>query len=277
MSITQSNTVAPKRGGRNGRTPSGSVLRPDGSRDVELPLREHLLELRSRLIKATLAVVITTGISLTFAEYEVGLLSRLAEGHTLIALKPTETFVAYIKVAFLTGIAMSMPLLVYQLFRFIAPGLTQREKRLILFSLPAITLLFAGGVLFCYTIVLPSALEFLLNFGEKYVENTPTISDFLSFVTRFLMAMGLAFETPLIIFLLAKLGVATPQRLKRFRRWAYVLSFILAAIITPTPDPINQTIVAVPIILLYEFGTLLSKLANRQPRQKKAKAAAGSQ
>jgi sec-independent protein translocase protein TatC len=274
MSITQSNRVAPKRGGRNGRTPSGSVLRPDGSRDVELPLREHLLELRSRLIKATLAVVVTTGISLTFAEYEVGLLSRLAEGHTLIALKPTETFVAYIKVAFLTGIAMSMPLLVYQLFRFIAPGLTQREKRLILFSLPAITLLFAGGVLFCYFIVLPSALDFLLNFGEKYVENTPTISDFLSFVTRFLMAMGLAFETPLIIFLLAKLGVATPQRLKRFRRWAYVLSFILAAIITPTPDPINQTIVAVPIILLYEFGTLLSNLANRQPRQKKAKAAA---
>jgi sec-independent protein translocase protein TatC len=246
-----------------------SVIRPDGSRDVELPLTEHLRELRSRLIKATLAVVLTTGISLTFAEQEVALLSRLAEGHPLIALKPTETFVAYIKVAFITGIAMSMPLLVYQLFRFIAPGLTRRERRLILVSLPAITLLFAGGVLFCYFIVLPSALEFLLNFGKEHVTVTPTVSDFLSFVTRFLMAMGLAFETPLIIFLLAKLGVATPRRLRRFRRWAYVLAFILAAIITPTPDPINQTIVAVPIILLYELGTLLARLAVREPKPAK--------
>ena len=267
MSTTQPQTS--RFGRRRGGAPKPQVtpvLRPDGSRDVELPLVEHLRELRSRLVKATLAVVITTGISLTFAEQEVALLARLAGEHQLIALKPTETFVAYIKVAFITGIAMAMPLLVYQLFRFIAPGLTRKEKRLILFSLPAITVLFAGGVLFCYFIVLPSALEFLLNFGAQYVLNTPTVSDFLSFVTRFLMAMGLAFETPLIIFLLAKLGVATPKRLRRFRRWAWVLAFILAAIITPTPDPINQIIVAVPIILLYEFGTLLARLAVREPK-----------
>jgi sec-independent protein translocase protein TatC len=227
---------------------------------------EHLRELRSRLVKATLAVVLTTAISLTFAEQEVALLSSLAGDHQLIALKPTETFVAYIKVAFITGIAISMPLLVYQLFRFIAPGLTRREKRLIIFSLPAVTLLFAGGVLFCYFVVLPGALQFLLNFGSQHVTATPNVSEFLSFVTRFLLLMGLAFETPLIIFLLAKLGVATPKRLRRFRRWAYVLAFILAAIITPTPDPINQIIVAVPIILLYELGTLLARLAVREPK-----------
>ena len=247
-------------------------MRPDGSRDVELPLMDHLRELRNRLVKAVLAVFITTMISLIFAEQEVGLLAQLAEAHLqegqkLIALKPTETFIAYIKVAFITGLAMSMPLLVYQLFQFVAPGLTKREKRLIIVSLPAITLLFVGGVLFCYFIVLPSTLGFLLNFGSQNVENTPTISEFLSFVTRFLFAMGVVFETPLIVFLLAKLGVATPKRLRRFRRWAYVLAFILAAIITPTPDPVNQIIVAVPIIILYEFGALLARVAVREPKK----------
>jgi sec-independent protein translocase protein TatC len=240
-------------------------IRPDGSRDVELPLIEHLRELRSRLVKAALAIAITTGLSLTFADQEVGILRQLADGHKLIALKPTETFVAYVKVSFITGIALSMPLLVYQLFQFLAPGLTRKERRWILISLPAVTLFFVAGVVFCYFLVLPSALNFLLNFGTG-VEITPTISDFLSFVTRFLMAVGLAFETPIIIFILAKLGVATPKRLSKFRRWAYVLAFVIAAIITPTPDPINQTIVAVPIIILYELGLIFARLGLRTPK-----------
>jgi sec-independent protein translocase protein TatC len=264
-----STQASPRRGlpfRRRPRVTREVQIRPDGSRDVELPLIEHLRELRSRLIKTALAVAITTGLSLTFAQQEVGLLVQLAAGHKLIALKPTETFVAYLKVAFITGIAMSMPLLVYQLFRFLAPGLTRKERRWILVSLPAVTLFFLVGVLFCYFLVLPSALNFLLNFGGTQVESTPTISEFLSFVTRFLMAVGLAFETPIIIFILAKLGVATPKRLSKFRRWAYVLAFVAAAIITPTPDPINQTIVAVPIILLYELGLIFARLGVRTPK-----------
>ncbi|HKP53444.1 MAG TPA: twin-arginine translocase subunit TatC [Chloroflexia bacterium] len=266
-------TTAPSSGLRSGsrrkkRAPQGTVqIRPDGSRDIELPLREHLVELRSRLIKAALAVIITTGISLTFAEQEVSLLASLAgKDHHLIALKPTETFVAYIKVAFITGIAASMPIIVYQLFRFMAPGLQKREKQWILWSLPGITLFFVLGVLFCYFIVLPSALEFLLNFGGGIVVSTPTVSEFLSFVTRFLFAVGIAFETPLIVFMLAKLGVATPKRLSKFRRWAIVLAFVIAAIITPTPDPINQVIVAIPIIILYEIGVLFARLGVRTPK-----------
>src|SRR5438874_1802509 len=264
------NTSAPPSGSRQRfrrakRSSQGvAQIRPDGSRDVELPLREHLVELRDRLIKASLAVVITTALSLIFAEQEVGLLASLVgPGHHLIALKPTETFVAYIKVAFITGLAASMPIIVYQLFRFVAPGLEKREKRWILLSLPGITLFFVLGVLFCYFIVLPSALQFLLNFGGDLVQNTPTVSEFLSFVTTFLLAVGLSFETPLIIFMLAKLGVATPKRLSRFRRWAIVLAFVIAAIITPTPDPVNQTIVAIPIILLYELGTVFARFAHR--------------
>jgi sec-independent protein translocase protein TatC len=250
--------------GRKKPAPNYSVqIRPDGSRDVELPLREHLRELRDRIIKAFLAVVLTTGLSLTFAEQEVRILVQLAEPHNLIALSPTETFVSYLKVAFYTGLALSMPLLVYQLFRFVAPGLTRSERRWVLSSLPAVTLFFVAGILFCYFVVLPGALDFLLGFGGGIIENTPTVSNFLSFVTRFLMAVGIAFETPVIIFVLSKLGVATPARLRRFRRGAYVLAFVLAAIITPTPDPVNQTIVAVPIILLYELGTLFARFASR--------------
>jgi sec-independent protein translocase protein TatC len=258
--------------GRKKRAPQGTVqIRPDGSRDIELPLKEHLVELRSRLMKAALAVFILTIISLTFAEQEVGLLASLAEpylpdGQKLLALKPAETFMAYLKVAFITGIAASMPIIVYQLFRFMAPGLQKRERRWIFWSLPGITFFFVLGVLFCYFLVLPSTLEFLLNFGERYVDNTPQISEFLSFVTRFLFAVGVAFETPLIIFMLAKLGVATPKRLSKFRRWAIVLAFVIAAIITPTPDPTIQIVVAVPIIILYEIGIIFARIGVRAPK-----------
>src|SRR5436190_16512754 len=117
-------------------------IRPDGSRDVELPLREHLIELRNRLIKAMLAVVLTTGLAIFFMNDIAKLLTRLAVGHDLIAISPTETFVAYSKMAFYVGMSISMPLIVYQLFRFLAPGLTKNERRWVLASLPAVTLLF---------------------------------------------------------------------------------------------------------------------------------------
>jgi sec-independent protein translocase protein TatC len=264
-----STAASPKRRlplpGRGRRTtpPPQVHIRPDGSRDVELPIIEHLRELRSRLIKAVLAVVLSTAVCLVFAEQMIDILVNLAGDHQLIALKPTETFVAYVKVAFYAGIALSMPILVYQLFRFLAPGLTRGERRWVLISIPGITLFFLSGLVFCYFIVLPSALDFLLNFGTEKILNMPSVSEFLSFVTRFLLAVGIAFQTPVIIFLLSKLGVATPKRLRRFRRWAFVLAFILAAIITPTPDPVNQIIVAVPIAILYEVGVIFARLGSR--------------
>ncbi|HEX8600251.1 MAG TPA: twin-arginine translocase subunit TatC [Chloroflexia bacterium] len=246
-----------KRGGQPQRT---GRRRPDGTRDVEMSLIDHLREFRDRLIKAAVSVVLLTALSFVFVEQEIQLLLRMAGDRKLLAITVTETFVAYVKVSLITGIALSMPVLVYQLFQFLAPGLTKNEKRWILLSLPGVMFFFVLGVVFCYVLVLPSALEFLLNFGTPQIEIQPTISEYMSFVTNFMLAMGLAFETPLIIFILSKVGVATPARLKRFRRWAYVLAFIVAAIITPTPDPVNQIYVAVPIILLYELGILFAWL-----------------
>src|SRR5438445_5735506 len=175
LRITNMSTTAlPKRPhrrlpfGRGNAAPEQPVqIRPDGSRDVELPLREHLIELRNRLIKAAAAVIITTVISILFMNDEARLLTQIAHGHPLIAISPTETFVAYLKMAFYTGIAVSMPLIIYQLFRFLAPGLTKNERRWILASLPAVTIFFILGVLFCYFVVLPSAIGFLLNFGQE--------------------------------------------------------------------------------------------------------------
>jgi sec-independent protein translocase protein TatC len=223
----------------------------------------HLLELRSRLVKCAIALALTTGFCLLFVNQEVDILVSRAAPHNLQALKPTEAFVAYIQVAFYTGIALAMPILVYQLFRFLAPGLTKMERRWILISLPAVTFFFALGLVFCYVLVLPSALDFLLNFGSSAIEIQPTISEFLSFVTHFFLAVGLAFELPVIIFILSKLGIATPKRLSKFRRWSIVLAFVIAAIITPTPDPINQTYVAIPLIILYEIGVLFARLGAR--------------
>lgn len=241
-------------------------IRPDGSRDVELPLIEHLRELRSRLVKAAIAVALATALSFLFIDQTMALLLDPVGGITLIAIAPTETFINYLKVAFYTGIAISMPLLVYQIFRFLAPGLTRTERRWVLLSLPAVTFLFVLGLVFCYSVLLRPALGFLLGFGGGRVQNMPSISLYLSFVTRFLMAVAIAFQTPVIVFLLSKLGVATPKRLARFRRWAYVLAFVIAAIITPTPDPVNQSFVAIPIILLYELGIVFARIGAR-PRQ----------
>jgi sec-independent protein translocase protein TatC len=243
-------------------------LRPDGTRDVEMPLIEHLREFRDRLIKAALTVVLFTALSFVFVDREIALLLSMTDGRPLLAITVTEKFIAYVKVALITGIALSMPVLVYQLFQFLAPGLTKNEKRWIFISLPGVMFFFVLGVVFCYVVVLPSALEFLLNFGDPQIEIQPTISEYLGFVTNFMLALGLAFETPLIIFILSKVGVATPKRLRRFRRWAYVLAFVVAAIITPTPDPVNQTYVAIPIILLYELGILFAWLG--RPRIKTA-------
>jgi sec-independent protein translocase protein TatC len=266
-----STTATPRRrlrlplpGGRKSGPPVR--IRPDGSRDVELPLIEHLRELRSRLMKAAASIVLATVVSFLFVDQTMALLLAPAGNVEFIAIAPTETFINYLKVALYTGVAISMPLLVYQVFRFLAPGLTRTERRWVLLSLPAVTFLFVLGLVFCYSVLLTPALGFLLGFGGGRIVNMPSISLYLSFVTRFLLAVAIAFQTPVIVFLLSKLGVATPKRLAKFRRWAYVLAFVLAAIITPTPDPVNQSFVAIPIILLYELGIIFARIGGR-PRK----------
>jgi sec-independent protein translocase protein TatC len=178
-----------------------------------------------------------------------------------VSASPTTNIVVFTKVALISGVALAMPVLVYQLISFIAPGLTRQEKRYLYFVLPGATLSFVVGVAFAYFVMLPTAIPFLKGFLGDIIEPTWFIDRYVSFITSLLFWVGLSFETPLLIFFLAKLGIITPAVLSRNRKYAVLIIAVLAAVITPTPDPFNMLLVMLPLILLYEIGILLAKLA----------------
>lgn len=242
-------------------------------RDRELSLSQHLQELRRRLLICVLALVLGTMIAFAFWEQAVELLKRPAQelndgqGVRLIATQVTETLTTSFKISLSGGLVLAFPVILYQVIRFVAPGLTGREKRLLFLFIPAAMLAFAGGVAFAYFVLTPQALPFLLSFGGDVVEQQPRISSLVDVMLRLLLWMGIVFQTPLIMYMLAQLGIVNAAVFSRFRRFWLIVAFILAAIITPTPDPINQALVAAPLLLLYELGILLAKLAGRRRRR----------
>jgi sec-independent protein translocase protein TatC len=241
--------------------------RPVARVETHMPLVKHLEELRDRMVKSVLAIVLTTAVAFLFIERIMGVLIDLAGTHTVQAIDPTETFTTYFKVALTVGIGLAMPILVYQLMRFLAPGLTRGEKRILYFSLPFVAISFVAGAAFCYYVVLPSALNFLLSFGDPRILKQVSLTKFVSFVSSFMLAVGASFELPLVVFLLAKLGIVSHKRLGKWRKFALLLSFAVAAMITPTPDPFNQAMVGVPLFLLYELGVQLSRFARKKPTE----------
>jgi sec-independent protein translocase protein TatC len=238
-------------------TPSPGL---DGEPGV-MTLGEHLIELRDRLIHTAIAVVITCAICGVFIERIMGILTGMAGDTRLLALAPTEMFITYFKVAVFSGIALAMPVIIYELLAFLAPALTKKEKKYIFLAIPFVMIAFVCGLIFGYYIVIPSALRFLLHFGESYADIRPSMGEYFSFITTFLLAVGLVFETPIVIFFLAKLNIVSVKRLTKMRKFVVLGVFVVAAIITPTPDPFNQIIVAVPMYLLFEIGILLARLA----------------
>jgi sec-independent protein translocase protein TatC len=229
--------------------------------DKKLTVTGHLQELRSRLIKSAIALGIGIGISFPLAYYIFDILkSRLPADINLVFVNVTEMLGTYMKVALYCGIALALPYLIYQLVMFFAPALRDNEKRYLYFSMPVVVLLFAAGVCFAYFIFLPPSLKFLLTFAGNIAQPMITISSYVTVVVRLLFAVGLVFEIPLVITLLARLGVVSPQKLAKGRKWAVLAAFVLGAIITPTVDPVNQTLVAVPIVVLYELSIWLAKL-----------------
>ena len=227
----------------------------------EMTIIEHLEELRSRIIKIGIAVVISTLIAFLFTPriFEV-LKLPLPTDVELHQIEVTESFVVFFKIALLSGALLSLPVALYQVIRFVAPGLTRKEKRYLFLMLPFVSLFFALGVLFGYFVLLPSALKFLLGNFAGIAEPTIRVSDYITFVLTILFWMGVGFQMPLVIFMLAKVRVLTPQRLASYRKYAMLCMFVIAAVITPTPDPLNQTLVAVPLYLLYEIGVVLARL-----------------
>ena len=224
----------------------------------------HLTELRQRLLKSLIALAITTAVSFAFAKHIFDILISPAGDINLIFVEMTEMIGTYMKVSFASGIALAMPYLIYHLLMFVSPALTTKEKKYVYLILPWVTFMFIAGVVFGYFILVPPATKFLISFGSDIAIPQIKIGNYISIVTRLLLCIGVAFETPVVILFLARLGVVTSKMLSRKRRHAIVIALILAAIITPTFDPVNQSLVAVPLIVLYEMSIWLAKLVERR-------------
>ncbi len=230
----------------------------------KMPIMRHLREMRDRIFKSVIAIVITTALAFIFAPQIFEILKAPAGNIQLQAIEPTENMAIFFKVCLAVGIIAAMPFLVYQLFAFVAPGLTRKEKSYIYRILPGITIMFLLGVAFAYFIALPPALNFLQNFMSGIAQNQWRVSNYIDVVTRLIVAVGLIFETPIIIMFLSRMGLVSPQWLVRRRKIWIVLAFVIAAIITPTFDPINQSIIAIPLILLFELSIFLSRLVYKK-------------
>jgi sec-independent protein translocase protein TatC len=255
--------------GSSGPDPrSTAAPSPNGSGPPEagtMTVLEHLEELRQRIIISGIALLVGLIISALFlTEPAMRWLVYPAEqaiGHRLQVISPPEVFIAYLKVALFTGAALAMPVIIYQAFMFVLPALTPSEKRFAFILVPGATLSFVVGVAFGYFILLPQALGFLGGFGRDTLDPNWTIGPYLSFVTTLLFWIGVGFELPLLVFSAAKVGIVRHQQLTRYRKYAFLGAFVVAAVITPTPDPFNQTLVGLPLYLLYELGVLLARWA----------------
>jgi sec-independent protein translocase protein TatC len=237
-----------------------------------LPIREHLLELRKRMTLAAASVFVTTVIAFIFHQYILQILMGPAQSFVDIPNgKPiytdlTEFLGTAAKASLVVGIFTSLPFVLYQIVMFIAPGLKPKERRYLYALLPVSFFVFILGAAFGYFVLFPPMVTFLLTFGNEIATPLIRISTYVNLMITLLLWMGVIFEMPVVIFFLAKIGVVTSEFLARQRRWALVGAFVLGAIITPTIDPINQTIVALPIIVLYEVGIWLAKFAQRGRR-----------
>jgi len=228
----------------------------------QMTIIEHLEELRGRIIKCLIALAITTVLSFSFTSRIISVLIAPA-GIKPVFLRPTEMFVTYFRVALLAGVILAMPVIVYQVVQFVSPGLTSSERTYMRIIVPGATLSFVFGVMFAYFAMLPFALRYLLSFGSNLAEAKWAISEYISFVTMLLFWAGIVFEIPLMIFFLARLGIVTPSFLTKNRKFAVLIIAIVAAVITPTPDPFNMGVVMLPLLLMYEVGIMLAKLAYR--------------
>jgi sec-independent protein translocase protein TatC len=234
-------------------------------RDKHMTLVEHLEEFRQRLQYAVLGLLVATGGGLFFVDTLLRVLLRPAGDVKLTTLTVMEPFLVKIKVAFLFGLAVSMPWIIYQLFAFIDPALTETERRrAIPLSLLA-GVLFASGIVFGYLMILPVSLHWLLGQAGAQFNVLITANAYISFVLFFLLIVGATFETPLVILSLAFLGILSPQTLRREWRIAYMVIAGIAVFGTPDWSPVTMLLVAIPMALLYEFSLLLCRLFIRQP------------
>ncbi|HZP25827.1 MAG TPA: twin-arginine translocase subunit TatC [Dehalococcoidia bacterium] len=223
---------------------------------------EHLEELRRRVFISCISIVIGLGISAVFGKQILEFLKQPAEdknpAFSLQYIEPFELIVTYFRVALLGGLIFAMPMVIYQALMYVSPALTPKEKRWVYGTVIGAFGFFIGGMAFCYYVALPPALNFLLNFGNDIAAPNIRIGSYVDFVTRLIFWTGVTFETPLVVMYLARFRILSSGQALRFWRYAVVLAFAIAAVVTPTIDPVTQSIVAGPIIVLYFLGIVLA-------------------
>lgn len=246
---------------------------------TEQPFVQHLIELRDRLIKVVIAIGVTTAILALYPGpgelYDLlaaPLVAHLPKGATLIATSVISPFMVPLKIMLMTGFLLALPVVLYQLWAFVAPGLYAHEKKLVLPLVVSSTLLFFVGVAFSYFFVFGKVFAFIQSFAPKSITAAPDIEAYLSFVMTMFLAFGMAFEVPIVVIVLARLGVVSIQKLKEFRGYFVVLAFIIAAIVTP-PDVVSQLALAIPMCLLYEVGIWAAQLFIRHTKAPDAESA----
>lgn len=245
-------------GGGDGGSGDDSSQEVDPDDLPEMGLLEHLDELRGRLTRAFIAAFVGLLICYSFAQQIFDYLLMplkplLPEGSHLIFTSLPEGFFTYIKLSAVAGVFLTSPYIFYQLWQFVAPGLYKSERRWLVPIAFFSALFFCSGALFGYFVVFPIAFEFFMGFTTELIRPMPTLKEYLSFSLKLLIAFGVAFELPLFIFFLARLGMVTSRSLRKFRKYAILLAFIVSAILTP-PDVVSQTFMAGPLIILYELG-----------------------
>ncbi|GAA4424066.1 twin-arginine translocase subunit TatC [Acidovorax lacteus] len=239
---------------------------------TEQPFVQHLIELRDRMIRAILAVGVAAALLFFFpgpgALYDLlaaPLVAHLPKGATLIATSVISPFMVPLKILLMSAFLIALPFVLWQVWAFVAPGLYSHEKRLVLPLVISSTVLFFIGVAFCYFFVFGQVFAFIQSFAPKSITAAPDIEAYLSFVLTMFLAFGLAFEVPIAVVVLARMGVVTVEKLKAFRGYFIVLAFVIAAVVTP-PDVVSQLALAIPMCLLYELGIWAAQIFIRHTR-----------
>lgn len=239
---------------------------------TEQPFVQHLMELRDRLVKAIIAIAVAAAFLFFFPGpgplYDflaAPLVAHLPKGATLIATSVISPFMVPLKILLMSAFLLALPFVLWQVWAFVAPGLYSHEKKLVLPLVVSSTVLFFIGVAFCYYFVFGQVFAFIQSFAPKSITAAPDIEAYLSFVLTMFIAFGLAFEVPIVVIVLARLGLVSVEKLKAFRGYFVVLAFIIAAVVTP-PDVVSQLALAVPMCLLYELGIWAAQVFIRHTR-----------
>ena len=227
----------------------------------EMPFLAHLEELRWRIIKSLISILLFSVIAYLFSEKILDFLTKSVDNIYFTA--PTEAFAVRIKISLIAGLILSFPVVFYQLWQFVVPGLMDKEAKMVIPAVIFATFFFVGGAVFCFYLVLPVGIKFLLSFQTDKLKPWLSVKDYISFVSWMILAFGLVFQLPIVSYFMGKVGIITHKTLSKGRKYAIVIILILAAALTPSPDVFSQLMLAAPLYFLYEVSIILVRVTNK--------------